>query len=183
MVLLRHQLKKHFSGTLGWSDYMDRDFGFQTFWSFIPHPVPIFPSEMNFYQRCYNVLFSLFDVFVRHYSYLPAQDKIAKEYFKDAISGELPYVGDLEKKISVMLINHHRALSPIRPLMPGQINVAGAHIKPPKPLPNDIKVLIISTFLVMRLYRPPSFSEIPGSVDARSRLHEPWLPHSKFVYS
>lgn len=38
-----------------------------------------------------------------------------------------------------MLINAHFSVNPPRPLMPGQINVAGAHIQEPKPLPKDIK--------------------------------------------
>lgn len=38
-----------------------------------------------------------------------------------------------------MLINSHPSTAPPRPLLPGQINVAGSHIHPPKPLPKNIK--------------------------------------------
>lgn len=52
----------------------------------------------------------------------------------------MPSVEELEKSISIMLINSHRSLSPPRPGMPGLINIAGAGIRPPKPLPTDIQV-------------------------------------------
>lgn len=49
---------------------------------------------------------------------------------------------DLEKNISAMLINTHFSINPPRPLMPGQINVAGAHIQEPKALPEDIQTFL-----------------------------------------
>lgn len=170
------------SGTLGWSDYMDRNFGLTTPWSYVPHPIPLFSKEMTFMERCYNILFSLIDKVVRYFYYIPAQDKLAKEYFGKAIggefkrnsikliltyfaliSGDLPYIGDLERQVSVMLINHHRALAPIRPLMPGQINVAGAHIKPPQPLPEDLMVRIYSN-LTFHQGSKNLFSGISGHI-------------------
>lgn len=49
---------------------------------------------------------------------------------------------ELEKNISAMLINTHFSINPPRPLMPGQINVAGAHIQEPKALPEDIQTFL-----------------------------------------
>lgn len=49
---------------------------------------------------------------------------------------------ELYKDISLILTNTHRATSKPRPQMPGIINVGGAHIKPPKPLPKDLKVFL-----------------------------------------
>lgn len=51
----------------------------------------------------------------------------------------LPSVEELYQNISMIFVNTHRSTSRPRPLMPGIKNVAGAHIKPPKPLPNDLK--------------------------------------------
>ena len=61
-------------------------------------------------------------------------------------SGNLPSVGDLEKNVSAMFINTHISTRTPRPLMPGQIDVAGAHIKKPKPLNDDLKVHFIKLF-------------------------------------
>lgn len=51
----------------------------------------------------------------------------------------LPSVEELFRNISLILTNTHRSTSKPRPQMPGIINVGGAHIKPPKPLPNDLQ--------------------------------------------
>lgn len=49
----------------------------------------------------------------------------------------------MERKIDVMLVNFHNAMSKPRPQMPNQINVGGAHIKPnPKPLPADLQTFL-----------------------------------------
>lgn len=55
----------------------------------------------------------------------------------------VPSILEMEKSISVRLVNHHRSTTRPRPSMPGLINVAGTHIKAPKPLPHDIKVRIL----------------------------------------
>lgn len=52
----------------------------------------------------------------------------------------MPSVEELEKSISIILINSHRSISPPRPGMPGLIDIAGAGIRSPKPLPADIQV-------------------------------------------
>lgn len=54
--------------------------------------------------------------------------------------GPLPSIQELEKSISVVFVNTHRSLIPPRPTMPGMIDIAGAHVRPPKTLPNDIQV-------------------------------------------
>lgn len=39
----------------------------------------------------------------------------------------------------MILVNSHFSMNPPRPLLPGIVNIAGAHIKPPSPLPNDLQ--------------------------------------------
>lgn len=51
----------------------------------------------------------------------------------------LPSVEELYRNISLILTTTHRSTSKPRPQMPGIINVGGAHIKPPKSLPNDLQ--------------------------------------------
>uniref|UniRef100_U5EXU4 Putative udp-glucuronosyltransferase n=1 Tax=Corethrella appendiculata TaxID=1370023 RepID=U5EXU4_9DIPT len=133
-------------GTLGYSDFMDRNMGLLTPWSFVPHPILMYTSEMTFLQRCYNFIISVADFMLRKWYYLPLQDKLSKKYFQSVGSPEtLPSVFDLEKQISVMLINSHTSISQIRPTIPGLVDVAGAHIKTPtKALPKDIKEFLDS---------------------------------------
>ncbi|XP_058818746.1 UDP-glycosyltransferase UGT5-like [Topomyia yanbarensis] len=126
-------------GTLGYSDFMDRAMGLMTPWSFVPHPILLYMDDMSFSQRCYNFLISAADAVIRKYYYLPRQDMLAKEYFS-SIEGPESFtsVYELEKSISVMLINSHTAMSLPRPSITGLVNVAGAHIKPANSLPRDI---------------------------------------------
>ncbi|XP_062551811.1 UDP-glycosyltransferase UGT5-like [Armigeres subalbatus] len=127
-------------GTLGYTDFMDRAMGLMTPWSFVPHPILLYMDEMNFFQRCYNFLISVTDAVVRKYYYLPRQDRLAKKYFASIEGPEsFPSVKELETSISVMLINSHISTSPPRPSISGLVNVAGAHIKAAKPLPQDIQ--------------------------------------------
>ncbi|XP_055548557.1 UDP-glycosyltransferase UGT5-like isoform X2 [Wyeomyia smithii] len=127
-------------GTLGYSDFMDRAMGLLTPWSFVPHPILTYMDDMSFSQRCYNFLISATDALIRKYYYLPRQDKLAKKYFSTIEGPEsFPSVEELERSISVMLINSHISTTPPRPSITGLVNVAGAHIKQVKALPKDIQ--------------------------------------------
>ena len=95
-------------------------------------------DKMNFWQRFHNLMFSMTDVLIRKYYYLPKMDKMVKKHFGH-LDGPLPKVEDLEKSISAIFVNSHWSINKPRPLMPGIINVAGSHIKPTKQLPNDIQ--------------------------------------------
>ncbi|XP_039439844.1 UDP-glycosyltransferase UGT5-like [Culex pipiens pallens] len=127
--------------TYGYSDFMDRAMGILTPWSFVPHMILDYEDDMNFLQRAYNVLVSSVDYVIRELYYLPQQDKLAKEFFGDLVRerGPLPSVRELEKSISVILINAHPTLTKPRPSTVGLVNIAGAHIRHPKPLPEDLQ--------------------------------------------
>ncbi|XP_021702436.1 UDP-glucuronosyltransferase 2B7 [Aedes aegypti] len=127
--------------TIGYSDYMDRAMGLLTPWSFVPHMLLDCDDQMSFYQRAYNVLLSTVDYIGRELYYLPQQNKLAMEIFDRFVDhhGPLPTVQSLEKSISAMLVNSHQTLAKPRPSMVGIANIAGAHIKPPKPLPQDLQ--------------------------------------------
>lgn len=92
---------------------------------------------MSFYERWYNTMLSMYDWFIRQYFHIPGENGLAKKYFSHL--KPLPSIEDLMHSVSVVLVNTHRALSPPRATMPGTISVGGAHIKPPKPLPQDLQ--------------------------------------------
>lgn len=48
-------------------------------------------------------------------------------------------ISNLEKNISLVLVNTNFALTPSRPLVPTIIPIGGCHIKSPKTLPRDIR--------------------------------------------
>lgn len=118
---------------------MDRAMGSLTPYSFVPHMVlQDYTDDMNFLQRCHNFAFSLVDAIYRKFVYMPAMDRMAREHFGH-LEGPLPSVAELENSIAVILVNNHFAMTTPRPLMPGMVNIAGAHIKPLKPLPDDLQ--------------------------------------------
>lgn len=109
--------------------------------SFVPHFFTEFTDEMNFYERCYNVILTIYDWAYRKFIYLPEHNAMAKQYF--AISnyaGELPSVEELERNVSVILSNNHIISFRPRPKMIGMVDIAGLHIRAPNDLPRDIKV-------------------------------------------
>lgn len=113
--------------------------GTMTPYSFVPHMVlSDYDDDMTFFQRFYNLIFSTFDMILRRFYYLPAMEKMAQEHFSN-LDRPFPSIAELEKSISLILVNSHFAMTKPRPLMPGMVNIAGAHIKPLKPLPEDIR--------------------------------------------
>lgn len=107
-------------------------------YSLMPHMIlSDYDDNMTFFQRLHNFIFSMADILIREFYYLPAMNKMAHKYFSHL--SNLPTIQDLEKSISVILVNNHVAMFKPRPLMHGIIDIAGAHIKPLKPLPYQIK--------------------------------------------
>ena len=118
---------------------MDRIFGSVTPYSFVPHMVLCdYDDEMTFVERVHNVLFSMYDAVYRKFFYLPAMNQMVSKYFS-SLASPLPSVEELERSISLILVNSHFAMIRPRPLMPGMVNIAGSHIKPVKQLPTDIQ--------------------------------------------
>lgn len=131
--------------TLDYSHFMDRAKGLMTPYSFVPHALSYSTDRMTFFERVENLFVSLYDAIGRKFYYLPKQNQIAREAFESLENqqgGRLPSVEELERKISVHLVNSHPALSYPRPKMPGMIDIAGIHIGKTKPLPQDIQTFL-----------------------------------------
>lgn len=124
---------------------MDRIFGFYSPWAIVPHHLLPYKDGMRFRERHHNTFISLFDWLMRNVYYLPRQEAIAKQNFKAWKLNEtdtLPTVRQMEKKISVILVNSHLAIDHPRPSMPNVVDVGGIHLRPTKPLPQDLKEFI-----------------------------------------
>lgn len=130
-------------GTLDYAEHMHQARGQITPWSHVPHFLSYSTDKMNFFERIENIFVSLFDVLGRKFYYMPKMNALAREAFQQLENqrgGKLPSLEELEKKISVHLINSHAALAHPRPKMPGMIDIAGIHIKPQsQALPQDIQ--------------------------------------------
>ncbi|XP_049536601.1 UDP-glycosyltransferase UGT5-like [Anopheles darlingi] len=132
--------------TLGQTDFLDQSFGLLTPWSQVPHFMLEFENDMTLPQRAYNVFLSLWDLYNRKYYYLPAQTALARKHFGhlEATHGILPALEDLERNISIALLNTHIVTTKPRPRVDRMVQIAGLHIRPPKPLPSAIQTFLDS---------------------------------------
>lgn len=108
--------------------------------SHVSHTMLPYTDQMSFSERWYNSLVSTFDETIRKWVHLPAQNDIANRHFGHL--GPLPSVEEMIANISLVLANSHRSLFHPRPSMPTLINIGGAHVKKPKPLPQDLQKFI-----------------------------------------
>uniref|UniRef100_A0A8D8CYC2 UDP-glucuronosyltransferase n=2 Tax=Culex pipiens TaxID=7175 RepID=A0A8D8CYC2_CULPI len=133
--------------TLGYTDYIDRSFGMITPLSFVPHFFTEFTDEMNFFERLYNVVLTVYDWAHRKFVFIPKQNALAQKYFASEVNefGGLPSIEELELNVSVTLTNYHIISFRPRPKMIGMVDIAGVHIRPAKELPNNIKTFLDSS--------------------------------------
>ncbi|XP_050101203.1 UDP-glucosyltransferase 2-like [Anopheles aquasalis] len=131
--------------TYGYSDFFDRIMGLRTPLSFVPHMIFSYEDDMDLFERVYNLFISQYDAYYRKSYYLPEQNRMAKEVFADWASETgraLPNVADLEKSISVILVNSHPVLNRPRPTIRGLVDIGGAHIRPVQPLDPELRTFI-----------------------------------------
>ncbi|XP_031329001.1 UDP-glucuronosyltransferase 2B19-like isoform X2 [Photinus pyralis] len=94
-----------------------------------------FTGSMGFYERLVSVYFSMWFRYYYHYHIVPEQDKVGKKL----IGEDLPYLGDIEKSISLLFLNVNPILHPIRPNVPAVIELGQMHLRSQKPLPKDLQ--------------------------------------------
>ncbi|XP_058456177.1 UDP-glucosyltransferase 2-like [Malaya genurostris] len=107
--------------------------------AYTPYFALNYDTKMNFIQRAYNTFISLADSAYRHFYIMPRVDELARVHFNYT---DMPYLGDLEKRAQVMLVNTNPVMDVLEPLPPNVIAVGGAHIKNPDPLPSDLEMFI-----------------------------------------
>jgi len=104
--------------------------------SYIPNAMLSFTSKMTFYERLVNTLFNWYWDIGSELYFFPQQEKLKNEFFGPG----LPYIKDLRKGASLVLVNNHFSMNYPRPLVPGFVEVGGMHVEPPiNKLPKDMK--------------------------------------------
>ncbi|GLH07895.1 uncharacterized protein GBIM_13283 [Gryllus bimaculatus] len=110
--------------------------------AYVPDPFLPFNDRMSFVQRFINFVFGVFQELGRELYYLPAQDAVMRRWLSVDSRQPLPHVRDLQRATALMLVNAHVAVSYPRPLMPTLVPVGGMHVRPGKPLPEDLNKII-----------------------------------------
>lgn len=89
-----------------------------------PNNLLSFMEDMNFWQRLYNVLHTAYNKWIFR-SASSVQTDIIRKY----ISPDLPDIRELEKKISMILVNSHMSLNGIKATTPALVEVGGLHVQ------------------------------------------------------
>ncbi|CAL1675285.1 unnamed protein product [Lasius platythorax] len=92
--------------------------------AFVPNNCLSFTGRMNFWQRVYNTMHTVYNKL--YFNYLTkVQDEIIRKHF----GSDMPSVREMESKVALILINSYMALNRIQPKTPAAIDVGGLHIQ------------------------------------------------------
>ncbi|XP_049768334.1 UDP-glycosyltransferase UGT5-like [Schistocerca cancellata] len=91
--------------------------------------------HMTFLQRLTNFLLDMFVRYYRNYVYMPKQDRISRQFFGESV----PLPSEIEKNISLVLVNAYLGTHYPQPHVPAVVPVGGMQIRPPQPLPKDLQ--------------------------------------------
>ncbi|XP_067011529.2 UDP-glycosyltransferase UGT5 [Anabrus simplex] len=115
-----------------WIDYM---FGNPNNPAYISNIMLPYSDHMTFSERMHNFLFNLWVDHLWNSKVLPNIDATSRKYLGP--SSAVPSQEII--KVSAVMVNTHPSFDNPRPLVPSVVNVAGIHVKEPKPLPKDLQ--------------------------------------------
>ncbi|KAG8228489.1 UDP-glycosyltransferase [Ladona fulva] len=104
--------------------------------SFVPNIFSSFSDHMTFLERAQNAMMDFITIAFHRFVIYPTLNAEMKKGFGESV----PTIQEIEKeRVSLVLLNSHHSILYPRPLNPNVVEVGGMHVKPPKPLPQDIK--------------------------------------------
>lgn len=95
-------------------------------------------GDLSFYERVKSTLYFLWTRFYLYFIAIPRCDVIAKKY----LGQDLPYLSDIERSVSALFLNINPIFYTPRPMVPTVVPLGFMHVRPPKELPQDIKLEI-----------------------------------------
>ncbi|CAG9834237.1 unnamed protein product [Diabrotica balteata] len=116
------------------NSWMNHFVGNPTLPSLNPQLVLGYPELMSFQQRLINTLVSALMYINHNLLQYPEQNELVHKYISKDI--DLPAV---QYNVSLVLSNSHSSLNKPASSVPCMKEIAGFHVKPPKPLPVDLK--------------------------------------------
>ncbi|VEN48656.1 unnamed protein product [Callosobruchus maculatus] len=112
----------------------------------IIHPV-LYPDmnlpyvgRLTLKEKLYSIYFTMWSLYYYNFKVIPRADMISRKYLGD----QLPYLGDIGRNVSLLLINTNMAIYGPRPHIPTVIPLGFTHIQPVKPLPKDLQSILDS---------------------------------------
>ncbi|XP_043488518.1 UDP-glucosyltransferase 2-like [Polistes fuscatus] len=92
--------------------------------AFVANNLLDYVKQMNFWQRTFKTLHTLFNKMYFNY-FTQYQDQLIKKY----VGPNMPSVRELERNISMILVNSHFSLNGVRPITTALIEVGGLHVQ------------------------------------------------------
>lgn len=118
------------------SNMLQEQIGIPTHPVLYPDPLAPYGYDPDFLGRVGAVTNYFFLKLFYHYVAIPRYDRVIQKYFGD----NYPYYGDLEKNVSIVLMNSNPFIHGARPLGPNVIELGRMHIKNETQLPEVFKI-------------------------------------------
>lgn len=99
--------------------------------SYIPVPFSGYTSNMSFSQRISNMITYLFSKLLYNFKSVKESEYVARKLFGE----DMPPLKSILENCSLMFTYTHNSISPIRPLVPNVVEIAGVNIEGVNPLP------------------------------------------------
>lgn len=80
-----------------------------------------YTDNMTFAERWFNTALSIYEILLRYFVHFPIHNQIAQTHFGHL--GPLPTIEDINRNVSLILVNAHRSLTPPKPSMPSEKKV------------------------------------------------------------
>lgn len=106
--------------------------------SYMPYYLSKFTNQMSVTERLLNLLYTWSDVINYGYLSKSRQEGVSKIAF----GSNSPSIHEMERNISLFLLNYDPILDYPIPLTPNIIPVGGLHAETPKPLSQDLELII-----------------------------------------
>lgn len=138
-----------------------------------------FDNETSFLWRVNNFLLHFLDIIIYDWFVVPKIDQMLRPKFP-----EMPYIGELVQRAELVLINNHPVIQRCEPMSPNMIKIGGAHILPPKPLPDDLNNVFRSGRDVILMSLGTNIKSSVLGVDRITEIMETFrsLPQFTFIW-
>ena len=100
--------------------------------SHVPVLLLPFSDRMGFLERIVNTFMTQAYIVLRNHYFNRGGEIVMREYLR---SDSSPSFREIEKNVSLILVNTHISVDYPRPLMPNVIEIGGLQCRKPRPLP------------------------------------------------
>lgn len=123
--------------TIGASEWVNHLVANPAPFSYVPHTLTKFSTQMNIWERTQNFLVHIYSLYVEYFYLLPMYEETVKKYFPNA-----PSVEEIMYNASIVLLNSHPAATPPYPTTANMIEIGGFHIREEETLPKNVKAFL-----------------------------------------